>query len=798
MKFIYLVWSNLKRKKLRSSLTLLSILVAFILFGSGSGILIGSKTPIKIVVNSMSDKTLDLFFHPKTIAVVGASENIYSYGNRFIQTMLDFGYNGKMYAVNHNGEQVLGHKVYRTIADIPDKIDLAFITIPARFLVESLKECIAKDIKAAVAFTAGFSEMGEQGRAIEKEVVETARGRIRVIGPNCFGPYCPGGGITVLTGGEFSRESGPVALTAQSGQLSECIIARALGEGIRYSKFASYGNACDVNESDLLDFLMDDPDTKIITSYLEGVKEGRRYFDIARRNSGKKPMVIWKVGLTGMGATASASHTGSLAGSSVAWDAFFRQTGAVKVSNLDEMTDTTVGFCCLPEGCGMRVAYISGGGAGTVIGADACETVGMEMPAFSQETEQKLKELLPGVGQSYRNPIDIGNPHPPIKLLESLLEAMSADPSTDVIVIRRVLFSVKMSKIFSGSTAPSEAEQQGLLEVPVNVMKKYKKPIIVILPDDMTGLKSIYLEEERRGIRDYFFAHGIPVFMSEQRTFTALAHLAQYRQMAQREISRDTKSSGASSASRSRKLFLSMRDKSETDTLDEIQSKTILKAAGLDVTLPVLAASRKEAVAASEKIGYPAAMKIVSPQITHKSDVGGVKLKLQNKAQVGAAYDEIMEAVRKKAAKGAVIEGVSLQKMAEPGLELVIGMTKDRQFGPMLMFGLGGTAVEILKDVAFRIVPLTREDAHDMIRQVKGYRLLEGYRGQPERGSEIPRRITDEIVGIHCRESRNIKEMDINPLIAYKKGARAVDARIILDTGGESKAPVPAAAKAGK
>jgi acetate---CoA ligase (ADP-forming) len=727
----------------------------------------------------MADNVLDLFFHPKSIAVFGASESIYSYGQRYIQALLDFGYKGKIYALNHNGEQVLGFKIYRKIADIPDTIDQAFITIPSRFVADTLKECIAKGVKAAVLFTAGFSESGEQGRTMEKEILDIARGHIRLMGPNCFGPYCPSGGITVFTGALFAKESGPVALTAQSGQLSECIIARAQGEGIRYSKFASYGNAADINEADLLEFLMDDTDTKIITSYLEGVKNGPRYFETARKNFGKKPLIIWKVGLTKMGASASASHTGSLAGSGAAWDAFFRQTGAAKISNLDEFTDTTVGFSCLPEGCGSRIAYISGGGAGTVIGADACEMAGLQMPSFSQETENRLAEVLPGVGASNKNPIDIGNPHPPVKLLQSLLEIMSEDKNTDIIVIRRVLFSVKMSKIFSGTTAPSEAEQQALLEVPVKVMKQYKKPIVVILPDDMTGADSIYLEEERRKIRDYFFANGIPVFLSEPRTFTALAHLAKFKQRARKGISSGIKTS---SESKTRKLFLNIQKKS-SPILDEIQCKTILKGVGVKVTLPVLATSKKKAVAAAEKIGYPVAMKIVSPQISHKSDIGGVKLKLQNRAQIGAAYDEIMGAVKKKEPK-AVVDGVSVQKMAEAGLELVIGMTKDPQFGPMLMFGLGGTAVEVLKDVAFRIAPLTREDARDMIQQVKGYPLLKGFRGQPAVDinylEELLMKLSAFIV-----ENPEIKEMDINPLIAYKKGAMAVDARIVLDNKSE-------------
>ncbi len=727
----------------------------------------------------MSDKMLDRFFHPKSIAVIGASESIYSYGTRYIQALLNFGYRGKIYAINHKGDKTLGYKIYRSLDEIKEAVDLAFITIPARFMADILKECIARDIKAAVAFTAGFSETGAQGRELEKEIFKIVDGKLRLMGPNCFGPYCPDGGITVVTGADFSKESGPVALIAQSGQLSECIIARAQGEGIRYSKFASYGNAIDINEADLMGFLVDDKDTRIITQYLEGVRDGRRFFDIARRNSGKKPHIIWKVGLTQMGASASSSHTGSLAGTGAAWDAFFRQTGAIKVSSLDEMTDTTVAFHHLPKGCGLRVGYISGGGAGTVLGADACENAGMRMPAFTKYTEKMLAELLPGVGLSFKNPVDIGHPHPPKELLQSLFETMSADPNIDLIVVRRILFSVKMSKIFSGSTAPSEKEQQELLEVPVKVMRKYGKPIIIILPDDMTGVESIYLEEERRKIRDFFFANGIPVFMSEQRAFTALSHLSKFKLRNSTGKAVDKKIPAPVPVSKTRKLFQNIIKKSTTPILDEIQCKKVLKSYGIRVTVPVLARSKKEAIAAADKMGYPVVMKVVSPQITHKSDIGGVKLNLENKKQIGTAYNEIMAAVKKKAAK-ARIDGVSIQKMAAPGLELVIGMIRDPQFGPMLMFGLGGTSVEILKDVAFRITPLTRQDAREMIQQIKGYRLLEGYRGQPPVDINYLEEMLIKLSAF-IEENPEIKEMDINPVLAYKKGAIAVDARIILE-----------------
>ncbi|MBN1366864.1 MAG: acetate--CoA ligase family protein, partial [Dehalococcoidales bacterium] len=670
-----------------------------------------------------------------------------------------------------------GFKIYHSVLDIPEDIDLVSICVPARFVPDALRDCVKKKVKAAIILSSGFSEAGEEGSKLEAEIVKIAKEGIRIIGPNCFGTYCPRGGITIVPGASFPKQGGKTALIAQSGSLTENIIYRSFGEGIRYSKVASYGNACNVNEADLLEYLSNDEDTGIITSYLEGVKDGRRFFELARKNAMKKPLIIWKVGLTQSGAAAAASHTGSLAGGPEVWDTFFRQTGAIKVGTLEEMTDTAIGFSCIPRGCGPRVVIVSGGGSGAVIGADACESVGMALPPLPPETEAKLKTLLPAAGTTTKNPLDIGNPHPPLKLLESVLEAVAASDQTDVIVIRRLLFSALASAIFSGTTAISPEEQQGFMDVPVNVSKKYNKPIVIIMPDEFSGVDNIDVEADRRKVRDYFFAHNIPVYPSEYRAFTALASLTRFKQAGTVRAAVEEKSITASTSGRA--VFSEVLKNTATPVLDEIQCKKIMKEYGIAVTEPVLAKSGEEAVSLAGKIGYPVVMKIVSPQITHKSDIGGVKIGLKNEQDVTRAYDEIMAAAGAKA-PGAVIEGISVQKMAAPGLELIIGMTKDRQFGPMLMFGLGGVFVEVLKDVAFRLVPLTRADAGEMIRQIKASRLLEGYRGsQPVNKGYIEELLLK--VSRMIEQNPEIKEMDINPLIAYADGAVAVDARIILE-----------------
>jgi acetate---CoA ligase (ADP-forming) len=726
---------------------------------------------------------LEKFFHPDSIAVIGASEVLGSFGTRYIQALHDFGYKGKIYPVNRNGNAVLGHTIHRSVLDIPDTIDLACICVSARFVPDILKDCLKKGIKAATILSSGFRESGEEGRLIEEEIARLARQGISVMGPNCFGTYCPDGKITVIPGGSFSKERGGTALIVQSGQLSEMIVARSFGEGIRYSKSASFGNACDINEADLLEYFMEDEQTKVISAYLEGVREGSRFLKIARTNAGRKPLLVWKAGLSQIGASAAASHTGSLAGQRAVWDAFFQQTGAIRVNNLDDLIDTMVGFSCLPNGCGRKVALMSGGGAGAVFGADICEDSGMIMRDFNATTISQLQEVLPSIGTSLHNPLDMGNPHPPLQVLRSILEIVAADDAIDVIVIRRVFFSVKTARILAGTVAASEEEQEELLQIPVDVMKKFGKPVVIVMPEELTGVADIDLEEDRRRIRDYFFSHGIPTYLSEQRAFTALAHLASYRDLRLggkeatdiRLIEKPSKGRAVLSELIAQSSYVKM----PTPILDELASKKVMAEYGIDVTEPILVQSKEAAVAAAERIGLPVVAKIVSPQITHKTDMNGVRLGLSSRDEVYQGYSEIMDAARVLAPQ-AVISGISIQKMAPPGLELVIGMNRDPQFGPVVMFGLGGIFVEVLKDVAFRIAPLSRQDAKDMIKEIRAYPVLEGYRGQPAVDVGY---IEDLLltIGRIGEDNPEIKEIDINPLIAHGKGAMAVDGRIVLD-----------------
>ena len=388
---------------------------------------------------------LHRFFYPASIAVFGASEVLTSFGARYVQALLDIGLRRK--DLCRQSQRKRGARPQNIPVDSRHSArNRSRVRLCAGALCPRCPARVPQERReGAIVLSAGFRESGEEGRRLEEEVAEIARQGIRVMGPNCFGTYCPGGKVTVIPGGGFPKQAGGTALIAQSGQMSEFVTGRSFGKGIRYSKVASYGNACDINEADLLDYLMGDEESQVIASYLEGVRDGKRFFEIARANAGRKPLLVWKVGLSRTGAAAASSHTGSLAGASAVWDAFFRQTGAIRIGSLEELIDAMVAFCCLPEGCGRGVALVSGGGAGAVIGADACEATGMEMRDFGTETMARLREVLPPVGTSRRNPLDLGNPYPPLQMLRSVLEIVAASDAIDVLVIRRVFFSVKTS-----------------------------------------------------------------------------------------------------------------------------------------------------------------------------------------------------------------------------------------------------------------------------------------------------------------------------------------------------------------
>lgn len=474
-------------------------------------------------------KELEPIFYPKTLAVIGASADERKFGGSiFLRSLQEFGFKGNIYPVNPQGSEIFGLKMYPNVRDIPEPVDLAHIMVPAPLVPRVLEDCVAKGVKAAQIFTAGFSETGEEeGRRLEGELVRIARKGIRLIGPNCFGVYCPASGLTLLPGYDFPKESGPVAFLSQSGGYAAEFSREANGCGIRFSKVVSYGNACDLNEADFMEYLAQDPETRIITAYIEGPRDGRRFMRLVREVSKTKPVIIWKAGLTKAGARAVSSHTGSLSGEEAAWDALFKQSGALRVKSLEELIDTTVAFLHLPPTTGRRVAVFGGGGGISVAAADACEHVGLSVPPFAAEIQEQLRQLLPPAGTSIRNPIDIGAPILPPIIIEKILEIAAGVENIDTIIATQALHYILSGKLsFLFDTGGSFVQDS--VQAPVKIKRRFGKPLIMVLPIGSDEVEMIDAERGRREIQTTYLNEGIPVYPTLERAARAVANVIGY------------------------------------------------------------------------------------------------------------------------------------------------------------------------------------------------------------------------------------------------------------------------------
>ena len=471
---------------------------------------------------------LEPLFYPKSLAVVGASTDEAKFGSRFLQALIDFGYQGPIYPVNPKGSEILGLKMYPNVREIPGPVDLADIMVPARLVPQVLEECLAKGVRAAQIFTSGFSETGdEQGRLLEEELKALAKRGIRIIGPNCFGVYCPEGGHTLLPGGDFPQESGPVAFITQSGGHAVEFGRLARGAGIRFSKVVSYGNACDVNESDLLEHMARDTKTRIVTMYLEGPRQGKRFLRLVDEVAREKPVLIWKAGLTSAGARAVYSHTASLAGEEAIWEAIFRQTAALRVDSLEELADATVALLNLPPTTGRRVGVVGGGGGVSVAAADACDRAGLEVPPLSDDIQGRLRGILPPAGTAFRNPVDVGVPITPPTVFEGVMEAVASADNIDAIIATQAMYHV-----LAGKLGPPPEQRpaliRALVEVAPKVRDRFGKPVVIVLPIGGDELDMLEAEKGRREIRDSYLEMGVPSYPTLERAVRALAHVARY------------------------------------------------------------------------------------------------------------------------------------------------------------------------------------------------------------------------------------------------------------------------------
>jgi acyl-CoA synthetase (NDP forming) len=474
------------------------------------------------------------FFYPRSIAVVGVSQNLAGVGTSMVRALQRFGFRGAIYPINPRLTELLGLTVYPSVSDIPGEVDFARVYVPTAAALGVIKECRQKGITAVEVFTGGFSEIGtDEGRQLEAELASLAGNGMRVIGPNCFGVYSPGGGVTQIPGENYQRESGSMAFLSQSGGLSEDVFRYAIDYGLKFSQGISYGNACDVNEIDLLRYFEADQNTSVITAYLEGVKSGIEFLGLVRRLVLKKPLVIWKGGLSPSGARAAASHTGSLAGSDKVWSALFQQTGAVQVYSLEELLDTASAFYHLPPQTDSRVAVVCGGGGVGVAFSDSCYREGLTMAELSQEVQDKIATFLAPLGTNAHNPIDVGPPFPPGEALEGIMENLAATGQVGSIVLDKVTPSIEMRKVMGYTEQIAWKEKPWLSEIPVRMAKKYGIPVIVVLRGGGDKLGNLSCETERKRLRDYYFENGVGVYPNMERALKSLGRMIRYYQRRQ-------------------------------------------------------------------------------------------------------------------------------------------------------------------------------------------------------------------------------------------------------------------------
>jgi acetyltransferase len=709
------------------------------------------------------DKSLERVFNPRSVAVIGASEVPGKAAERRTRSLLEGGFDGDVYLINPKRSELFGRKAYPNITDVGKEVDLAMVVIAPRFLVSAIADSVKVGVKGVIIITAGLGETGEEGKKIEADILkEAAKTGVCVIGPNCSGMFSASANMNLL--GVPRLVKGPISVLAQSGNVIDSLTHYARMRGLGFSKIISLGNAIGASFPDYIDYLKDDPETKVIITYLEGIKDGNRLVRTVRETIKNKPIIALKVGRSAAGARTAASHTGSLAGDDLIVDAAFKQAGIVRVANIDELFDMAEVFCNCPLPNGNRVAILSEGGGDNSIAADNAEIHGMEVPVLSRETQEKIKPfLLQGMPAS--NPIDYGgtaeeNPHMITECVKVCMQSGEVD-------------GIYITGFFGGFKdiiAPhvAELEEQTSKDL-VELVKQFKKPLFVNTSYARGAIKSL----------DILKSAGIPVMESSQRSSQCLSDLMKFAINRKKMDQMQVPEPRMKERHEMQEIF-AKAGREERANLLETESRDILERYGLPLPEAELIRSVDEISEAVLKMPYPLAMKVVCPDIIHKSDAGGIKLNLKGETEVQKAFEEIIINACKVTARDRVL-GTLISPMVAEGQECIIGMIRDPQFGPVIMFGLGGIFVEVLKDIAFRVAPLTNKDIAEIIKEIKGYKVLTGIRGKKPKDIEAIRHILARLSDVAI-DNPEIKEIDLNPVIIHEKGASIVDSRMILKT----------------
>ncbi len=703
---------------------------------------------------------LEAFFNPGSIAVIGASQNALKPNGIPLYLLSMFGYRGDVYPVNPKYDRVGGLKCYPSVLDIEAPVDLAIIGVAAAQTMDVLKECAEKKVKTAIVFTSGFAEIGEQGRLTQDEMTKLAvESGMRILGPNCLGVmnYYNGNMASFFYNQERNDLVHPKKLSfiTQSGGLGGIIYQMVMQLSIGFNYFVSTGNEADVSFAEILNYLVKLDEVSLVAGYLEGLQGDGRLFMAACRHAleNKKLVTMLKVGRTESGAAAAASHTGALVGSDQVYDGMFKQFGVPRADDVEQMNALIALYATgrRPKGKKMAIITISGGGG--VVVADKCPEYGLEVVSLTDYTQDKLREFFPAYG-AVRNPVDLTSQlFIDTKLFQQALRMVMQDPEVDV------------GGFFYNLEMPDPEAGDKIIEV----YREIEKPLIVF--SWPTG-QDYAIEAKNRLVQA-----GVPVIDHIPSGLWAISSLADWVQK-----TKEVQAYPSYRPGKEQKMALQQIKENfsaKGGAMTEWRSKQVLNSYGVPVTEEIMVLTVGDALKAASRIGFPVALKIMSPDLLHKTDVGGVVLNLNSEDEVEKAYHEMLRKVKADRPE-ARIEGVLVQEMLRPGLEVIIGIKKDPIFGPALVFGLGGVFVEVLKDAATRVAPLNENDARSMITEIKGKALLDGYRG------ELPRD-TAALVDVIMKVSRlavelddAIDEVDINPFILYEKGAGAVAADALI------------------
>jgi len=715
--------------------------------------------------NNLPEADLEFFFNPRSIAVIGASANLGKLGGRPIAALLKKGFAGAVYPVNPRYGEIAGLPCYPSIEAIPGSIDLAVVSVPIEGTLAALRACADKGVKAAVVFTAGFAEVGPDGQAQQQEIGHLARqSGMRILGPNCLGLVYFRNAVMASFTDIADMEVGPpgsLGFVTQSGAYGEKTFIQAAQDGVGFSTFISVGNEADLQFSDFISYLLHDEGTSLLGVYLEGAKNGvlfRRAAEAALRAG--KPILVKKVGRTKAGMRAAASHTGSLAGNDLIYDAFFRQTGIIRIDELRDLTSFALAHQSGRMPKGRNVAILTDAGGPGVEMADKCEEFGLVVPELEGNTRAQLEACLPFYG-SARNPVDMTaaamTDH---DLYRKCLQALFADEHIDMI----------FAPGFFMAYVP-----QTLLDDVLEIYRSSTKPLVMcpVWEDKSPQSREMIARVKKE---------GIPMIPEASDAARAMASLVGYGEKRRQAAAGGWEEARPPASCRE----AAERILEKPGPLTEYDAKRILSAYGIPVTREGMAATGEEAVALARRIGYPVAVKVQSPQIPHKTEVDGIRLNLRTDEEVHEAYRQIMDNVSKHAPQ-ATVAGILVQEMVSDGVEVIVGATQDPVFGPCVMFGLGGIFVEVLRDVSFRVAPIARPDVEDMIREVRGYPLLEGVRGRAPSDLKALVDVILKVSWLAADFAVEIEELDINPLIVLPHGARVADALIVKKGGVASR-----------